>query len=283
LIIGPTGVGKTEIIRSIANVFNVPVCIEDMTRYTDTGYKGCNIDDILKDLYFNANEDLNLAQKSILVLDEIDKKASNGRASDDFNKGDVLKSLLKVVEGGVFEVMINSNDTISFDTSNLTVIALGAFSSIYNKKVGQTIGFDREIQKVKEKSASEISIKDLEKYGMVTEFLGRFKTIVRMNSLSKEDFVKIMKTSELSVISEYIKELSDLGININISDEMYERIANVAISYGTGARGINTVVDSIFEDILFEVFNDSLNIDTIELGEDILNNSKDYVLRKRKE
>ena len=283
LIIGPTGVGKTEIIRSIANVFNVPVCIEDMTRYTDTGYKGCNIDDILKDLYFNANEDLDLAQKSILVLDEIDKKASNGRASDDFNKGDVLKSLLKVVEGGVFEVEINSNETISFDTSNLTVIALGAFSSIYNKKVGQTIGFDREIQKVKEKSASEISIKDLEKYGMVAEFLGRFKTIVRMNSLSKEDFVKIMKTSELSVISEYIKELSDLGININISDEMYERIANVAISYGTGARGINTVVDSIFEDILFEVFNDSLNIDTIELGEDILNNSKDYVLRKRKE
>lgn len=277
LVIGPTGVGKTEIFRTINQVMDIPVIIEDMTRYTETGYVGSSVDDILRNLYLNSDEDLEKAENSILVLDEIDKKASNCVGRNDFNKGDVLKSLLKIIEGGVFEIDIARGQTISFDTSNLIIVAAGAFSSLYDSMSSNMIGFNR----VKENSSKNINNSVLENYGMPIEFLGRFGSVVRMNSLTREDFISIMKNSDLSAIKEYINEFRNLGIDLCISEDMYERIADLAFSMGVGARAINSVVDSIFEEILFEVFEDSQNIDKIELGEDIVNNHKDYVLRKK--
>ena len=123
LMYGPTGVGKTALVRALKDAFDVPVWIEDMTRFTETGYKGADVDDILVNLYHNAGDNLEKAQRSILFLDEIDKKASSDIDDRAFNKSAVLKGLLKIVEGGVFQLEIGSSMnpcTISFDTSNLT-------------------------------------------------------------------------------------------------------------------------------------------------------------------
>ena len=281
LLYGPTGVGKTALIRTLADVFDYPVWIEDMTRYTETGYKGANTDDILVSLYYNADRDLDKAERTILFLDEIDKKAGSD-AEKSFNKSDVLKSLLKIVEGGVFEIEVARGQIIRFDTSHLTIIVGGAFTDLYkikeeNKKF---IGFNSGINEKENNEEKEITIKDFEKYGMPIEFLGRFKTIIRMNDLKLDDYIKILKESDLSALKNYLNAFNEKGINLTIPDELYEKIAKLAMEFKTGARSLNIVVDKLFEEILFDYFNDT-NIDTIELNSEITENVKSYKLTRK--
>jgi len=280
LLYGPTGVGKTELIRSIANEFNVPVSIEDMTRYTETGYVGASADDILVNLYNNANGNLALAERSILFLDEIDKKASTDRSNLTFNKGDFLKSLLKIIEGGKFDINVGGG-IITFDTSKLIIIAGGAFSDLYEDLCEmKTIGFEQDT-KSKVKTAKDLTMEDLEKYGMPIEFLGRFKNIIKMNSLSEKDFVSILKTSEISSLRQYLKLFEEKGISLEIPESLYEKIAHAAVKYKTGARALNTVVDNIFESVLYELFENVESIDEVKLGDSIVSDNADFTLKRK--
>lgn len=282
-VFGPTGVGKTEIFRTIKEILNIPLHIEDMTRYTEAGYTGANVEDILKNLYINADEDLEKAQNSILMLDEIDKKATNEKNRSSFNKSDVLKSLLKIVEGGVYEIQING-ETILFDTSNLIVVVAGAFSSLYDKKITgkSNIGFERIKEPDKLTTIDDIELKDLKKFGVPSEFIGRFSYYIKMNKLTIEDFIKIMKTSKLSALKEYIEELKTLGVKVNINDNIYKKIAEIAYDYNVGARAINIVVSEIFEEILYELFNGLGLIEEVTLGENITTDYLDYTLKRKK-
>lgn len=281
LLYGPTGVGKTEIVKTLAKFFGLPIVIEDMTRFTDAGYKGASVDDILKDLYFNANEDIELAQKAIVVLDEIDKKAG-GDNEKSFNKEDVLKSLLSLIEGGTFEIEINERgNTITFDTSHLTVIAMGAFSNLLQPvKTNNTIGFNDTI--IKKDTTKEITVEDFIKYGLPVEFLGRFKSIIRMNSLSLKDLERILKESDLSslkILKNKFKE--KLNINLNISDEIIEKIALKAYERKTGARALNVIVDEMFEEILYQAFNNPKQIDTVSVDKNTFENKHNFSMVKR--
>lgn len=285
LMYGPTGVGKTAIIKAVAKAFDIPVWIEDMTKYTETGYYGASVDDILVNLYINAGEDLEKAQKSILFLDEIDKKASRDDEKD-FNKGAVLNSLLKIIEGGVFNVEIRKGEEILFDTSSLTVIAGGAFSALYEKVntktkvMGFKTGEDKEI-KININN-NDITINDFKEYGMPLEFLGRFKTIIRMNKLDVNDFVNILKNSDLSALKNYLRVLKKNNIDLVIPDKLYESIAKYAIKkYNTGARSLNIVIDELFEKILYDYFEEEESIKEIDLGETLVENRNDYKLIKK--
>ena len=283
LMYGPTGSGKTAIINTLSKVFDLPVWVEDMTRFTETGYKGADIDDILVNLYNNAEGDLQRAQRSILFLDEIDKKASEGEEKS-FNKSDVLKSLLKIVEGGKFEIEINQYQTVTFDTSKLTVIVGGAFTELYNKREVKKdrikIGFGLSDNVEAKPVSKEITIKDFEKYGMPIEFLGRFKTIVRLNELSLDDMVKILKDSQYSALKNYIETFEQQGITLEIPETIYKKIAEKAYEYHTGARSLNIVVDKIFEPILYEYFNGN-DVEAIEVLENILEEERGYRLTKK--
>ncbi len=286
LMYGPTGSGKTAIINTLAKVFDLPVWIEDMTRFTETGYKGADIDDILVNLYNNAEGNLARAERSILFLDEIDKKASND-GDKSFNKGDVLKSLLKIVEGGKFEVSINSYETVMFDTSKLTVIVGGAFTELYKKREAKkdTIvrGFGLTEEKEIQSSNKEITIKDFEKHGMPIEFLGRFKTIVRLNELTLDDMITILKDSDLSALKNYKKVLKKEGIELVIPEEIYIKIAEKAYEYHTGARSLNIVVDRIFEPILYEYFEDKNNVEVVELNGNLSEDKSGFKLTKKQQ
>ena len=266
LIYGPTGVGKTQILRSLSKRIGVPLWIEDMTKYTDSGYKGGDVEEILYNLFENENMNLELAQRSILVLDEIDKKAgTNGDSA--VSKSDVLKNLLAIIEGGVFPLQYRGN-TIQFDTSKLTVVACGAFTDLRDSKMSKkkSIGFEKGEEEIPE-NERQITIEDFKKYGMPLEFMGRFRTIVQMNELKKEDFIKILKISALSPLNKYKEELAKMGINFEITDILYERLATQAIKYKTGARALNVVVDQMFEDILYDIFDNTEGIESLGISE----------------
>ena len=278
LIYGSTGVGKTQILRSLSKRVGVPLWIEDMTKYTESGYKGGDVEDILYNLLENANMNQELAEKSILVLDEIDKKAgTNGDSA--VSKSDVLKNLLAIIEGGVFPLQYGGS-TIQFDTSKLTIVACGAFTELRDGKLlkNKTIGFSGENKPVD--TNPEITIEDFQEFGMPLEFMGRFRTIVQMNELKKEDFIKILKMSTLSPLNRYKTELEKLGIAFETSDDLYDKLAIQALKYKTGARALNVVVDQLFEDILYEIFDNSESIESLRLSEKDENEMK-LELRKR--
>lgn len=286
LIYGPSGVGKTALINEIAKIIDYPVHVEDMTSYTASGFKGASTEDILIHLYKNAGEDITKAEHSILFLDEIDKKAGKDADTSIANE-DVLKSLLKIIEGGVFNVELDAfGNTIKFDTSNLLIIAGGAFTDLYNnqaKEKKNVVGFNNDVKSINNevKYGTELTIKDFEKFGMPLEFMGRFKTIIRMNTLRKEDLISILKNSNLSELKKYINAFEKKGIKLDLPEEVYEKIANIASGYGTGARGLNLVVDKIFENVLYEVFENTNDLEEITLGKDIVENNSDFTLRKR--
>ncbi|MEG2147131.1 MAG: AAA family ATPase [Bacilli bacterium] len=272
LICGPTGCGKTEIIRSVSKVIGVPVLIEDITRYTPSGYVGGDIDNILYKLYLNANEDLGLAQRSILVLDEIDKKVDSEKKGDSFKK-DVLNSLLKIIEGGVFDIKTSSNKRINFDTSKLTIIVCGAFSDLLEKREN-SIGFspDKRVN-----NYGEISNEDLIKYGIPPEFIGRINVFSQVKELAKDDLVRILNESDKSPLLIYKNSLSNIGVEVNINDQIIDKIASLACSKKTGARALKLVTDSVFESVLFDIFS-SKEKDTLVVD---FNDENGNYLRKK--
>lgn len=280
LMYGPTGVGKTEIVKNIGNLFDVPVHIEDMSQFSAVGYRGNDINSILENLYYNADEDIEKAEQSILVLDEIDKKANNDDAQSSISKADVLKELLKIIEGGKFNVSLSNHDVIEIDTSNLVVIACGAFSDILdNNFQKKSVGFNA-LNANQKPITRELKTEDFVKYGVPVEFIGRFNTIIKMNSLSKEDFIKILKEGELSNLKRYIEGLNKLGVNTKVEDALAEKIAERAISLKTGARALNSVTDECFENVLYEIFNNPDELEDLEI-ENITD--KGYVLKRRSE
>ena len=278
-IYGPTGVGKTAIVKLFARHFKLPVSVEDMTRYTIAGYKGADIDDILLKLYHNANDNIEEAEKSILILDEIDKKAAGNDGQSSIATNGVLTSLLKIIEGDVFDIYVGNGKTINFDTSKLTVIVCGAFSDLYETKKNKTVGFGAR----DEKETSKIEMKDFVNYGMPIEFMGRFDTIIRMNELTKEDYVKILKTSDLSPIKIYEEALEKLGINLKAKEKLYDLIAEKTMEYNTGARALKVVTDEIFENILYGIFDNPKKKYEITIDENILKDKNSFKLTKKQE
>ena len=281
LLYGPSGCGKTEIIKTIGELVEIPVTIEDCTRYTVAGFQGSSIEDMLVNVYLNCDRDLEIAQTSILLLDEIDKKAQTKNSdTGSITKGDVLKSLLKLIEGSVYDLTITPEEKIRFDTTNLTVICSGAFSDLKEQTKTNAIGFNTK-PKIVEKD--EETIKSFIDYGMPIEFMGRMNTIVKINKLKKEDLIDILKNSTSSPMNIYVDRIKSSGIEINLDDELYEAIANKAIELKTGARSLKKIVLSMFKDILYEVFDDGdLEIGKIEITKTCVEEPNTYKLTKTK-
>lgn len=287
LMYGPSGCGKTALIKEISKVFDIPVWIEDMTQFTAPGYKGKSAEDILMNLYKNAGEDLEKAERSILFLDEIDKKAGKN-GEEGITKSDVLTSLLKIIEGGIFNLEEENpfgGISIQFDTSKLLVIAGGAFTDLYKGKVEEKkngIGFGANVDTIDNKPAfgSKLEIDDFEKFGIPLEFIGRFKTIIRMNTLTEENLKQILKESNLSALKNYVKIFENKGIKLDIPEELYNKIVKIAYKHGTGARSLNIVVDNLFEEILYDIF-DGKNTNEIEISENIIEDRKAYTLKRK--
>ena len=279
LIYGSTGTGKTEILKRISKLYNIPLVIEDATSLSETGYQGRNITDMLEDLYLAADNDIELAEKGILVIDEFDKLAEKSEDNNSHvSRLGVQRSLLKLLDGSLFYF-----DDKKFDTSKLTVVALGAFTGIIDdKKLNKnTIGFGNNIirEKVNCDDYSKVSSNDFISYGIMRELIGRFSKTIAMNPLTKEDIIKILKESDFSPLNTYKKLFDMLEVEFDFTDEFIEYIAEQAISKQSGARSLKTVFDDCISSALFRIFAGEYS--SISLVKPNDENNKPYVLTKK--
>ena len=260
LIYGSTGTGKTEILKRISKLYNIPIVIEDATALSETGYQGRKITDMLEDLCLAADNDIELAEKGILVIDEFDKLAEkSGDSQSHVSRLGVQRSLLKLLDGTLFYF-----DDKKFATSKLTVVGLGAFTGITNSD-----------------DYKQLTTDNFMKYGIMRELIGRFSKTIAMNPLSKEDIIKILKESDFSPLNTYKKLFDMLEVNFDFSDEFIEYIAELAITKQSGARSLKTVFDDCISSALFRIFAGEYSSISLVKPDD--ENNKPYVLTKTKE
>ncbi len=260
LIYGSTGTGKTEILKRISKLYNIPIVIEDATALSETGYQGRKITDMLEDLCLAADNDKELAEKGILVIDEFDKLAEKSEDSQSHvSRLGVQRSLLKLLDGTLFYF-----GDKKFDTSKLTVVGLGAFTGISE-------GDDYK----------QLTADDFMKYGIMRELIGRFSKSIAMNPLSKEDIMKILRESDFSPLNTYKKLFDMLEVHFDFSDEFVEYITELAIAKQSGARSLKTVFDDCISSALFRIFAGEYSSISLVKPDD--ENNKPYILTKTKE
>lgn len=269
LLVGKSGTGKTEIIRQLAENLSLPLTIEDATRYTEDGYVGASVTDIITNLINEANGNLVLASRGIVFIDEIDKKASTGENYNEVNKGGVLKGLLKIVEGTDVIIpnpnepsfLFGAESTIKFDTSNIIFIFGGAFEGLQEireqrlkkRKIGFASAEENQIVINNYLNTSFIK-EDLVKYGLPTELVGRISNIYETRELQVEDLSKILSHSKKSEFRKYEKIFKNGKIKLIYSKKLFTLIAEDAKKASTGARELNSMVSYIFEKIMYDAF-----------------------------
>lgn len=260
LIYGPTGTGKTEIIKRIAKSYKLPMVIEDATSLSEVGYQGRNVTDMLKDLYLEAGSDIQKAEKGILVIDEFDKLAEKSEdGQTHVSRSGVQRSLLKLLDGSTLYV-----DNMEFDTSKLTIICIGAFTDIK-----------------KEADYKDLKMEDFISYGIMKELMGRFSKTVAMNSLSKKDIKQILTESNFSPLKTYKSLFETMDIKFSFDDSFVDYVSEKAVALDSGARSLKTIVDNEISGAMFDIF--AGNYSAINLSKPKYVDDDAYTLTKSKE
>ena len=268
LMIGPTGVGKTLLVKSMAKILNLPLAICDATVYTQAGYVGEDVENILLNLLQRADYNIELAQKGIVFIDEFDKlarKSENPSITRDVSGEGVQNSLLKIIEGNVVNVPPQGGrkhpyqEFIKFDTSKVLFICAGSFDGI-NINDTSSIGFGQRLQ-----TKSKNDTDKLKRFGIIPEILGRLPVIAKLNSLTVDDLEKILTVPKNAIIKEYQMLFASDNIKLTFTKDAIKHIAKEAYSEGTGARALRKILEEKMTDIIFELpYNKQINQITIK-------------------
>ena len=275
LIVGSTGCGKTQIMRSLSNILARPLVIVDTTQITMSGYVGGTIEEnILRPLIERAGGDIVLAQSGIVDLDEIDKKGSSDNY--DVSGRGVLNALLPFLDGTVYNVKYDKI-TYEFDTSNLSVFATGAFTSVFNSiKDEKTLGFGKEKRDYK-----NLTIEDIINIGNIpNEFMGRFSNVSIMNNLTVSDYEKILtesKISDLLFVKNYL--LDCYNVDLKYTDSYITEIAKKAIELKLGGRALKRIIDTSISVARWEIITSDSSYKELILDKEAVNDPKKYILR----
>lgn len=275
LLVGPTGVGKTLIASEVAKILNVPFVSIDSNNYSPTGYVGSCFVECLESLYMKSKGDLKLAQKGIVFIDEFDKIAI-GNSQDYVRTVGVQDALLTMVEGHEYNLTIGKDKKIvPFNTSKVTFIAAGAFEKITTPKLQNPIGFNSGGAKPYNYK-NDINTK-LINYGIKSELVGRFIKVL-LDSLTVEDVVKII-LSKRSLFNYYLKFFEDYNIQFEYNRNFIEALAKYSMNKNGGARGIDQVIEDVFSECLFKIYDPKNNFSKLIVDEQIVEDPKKYILR----
>jgi len=263
LMIGPTGAGKTHLIRTIAKFLEVPMIITDASSITSAGYVGLSVEDILTQLLNEADGNIDVAQRGIIILDEIDKLKATEESGKDVNGGDAQSSILKLIEGNKFDVEYSKNtlgsNMVSIDTSNILFVCMGSFSGleeIIAKRISKKeIGFGCSTEKVKpnENLIHQVQQQDLYEFGLVRELIGRLQIIITLDSLNEDTLVKVLTQPKDALIKQYQQLFKFDNIALSFDDEAIHKIAKIAIKRKTGARGLKSVLEDSLMDAMYSL------------------------------
>ena len=271
LMIGPTGSGKTYLVRTLARLLNVPLAITDATSLTEAGYIGDDVESVLSKLLAAADNDVEKAQRGIVFIDEIDKIAKKRNTnSRDVSGESVQQGLLKLLEGSEVEVPVGATSKnamvpmVTINTRNILFICGGAFPELenvikarLNKK--SSIGFEADLKDKYDRDPNilrQVTLDDLREFGMIPEFLGRLPVIFTLDGLTKEMLVKILKEPKNAILKQYQKLLALDGVDLVFDEDALEAIAQKALEKRTGARALRSIIEEFMLDIMYEIPRD---------------------------
>lgn len=271
LMIGPTGCGKTYLVKTLAKLLDVPLAITDATSLTEAGYIGDDIESVVSKLLAAADNDVEKAEQGIIFIDEIDKIAKKKNTSQrDVSGESVQQGMLKLLEGSEVEVPVGANSKnamvplTTVNTKNILFICGGAFPDLDNiireRLTKQaTIGFNAELKDKYDHDKnilSKVTIEDLRAFGMIPEFIGRLPIIFTLQGLDENLLVKILKEPKNAILKQYQKLLALDEVKLEFEDDALRAIAEKAVKKNTGARALRAIIEEFMLDIMYEIPKD---------------------------
>ena len=271
LMIGPTGCGKTFLVKTLAKLLDVPLAITDATSLTEAGYIGDDIESVVSKLLAAADNDVERAEQGIIFIDEIDKIAKKKTSSQrDVSGESVQQGMLKLLEGSEVEVPVGANSKnamvplTTVNTKNILFICGGAFpdlEEIIKERLTKksSMGFNAELKDKYDNDKdliSKVTVEDLRKFGMIPEFIGRLPIIFTLKGLDKDMLVKILKEPKNAILKQYQKLLALDEVNLIFDDSALEAIAEKAMQKDTGARALRAIIEEFMLDIMYEIPKD---------------------------
>lgn len=271
LMIGPTGSGKTYLVKTLARLLEVPLAIADATSLTEAGYIGDDVESVLSKLLAAADNEVEKAERGIIFIDEIDKIAKKKSTTNrDVSGESVQQGLLKLLEGAEIEVPVGATSKnamvplTTINTKNILFICGGAFPDLdkvirerLNKQA--SIGFIADLKDKYDKEPdilSNVTLEDLREFGMIPEFLGRLPVLFTLQGLTKEMLVQVLKEPKNAILKQYQKLLALDEVELNFDEEALDAIAEKALERKTGARALRAIIEEFMLDIMYEIPKD---------------------------